>query len=114
MILNGYRISKAYFKTKKKHTNKPNDIELINASVIKGSGGRTEIYLDSSLIGTVQYSNKSKIIKEEDSVSIELYIETPKNIELLKPFAHQMKLYPLFGKTFKIENGSANNKVYKK
>lgn len=112
MILQGYHIRKAYFVTKKRHINRPNELKFINAEVTKESGDRVEVYLDSTFLGTVPYSKESKIIKDGDNFTIELYIDKPVNLDS-NPFRYQMKMYHLFGNRFVINSGNKNHEVYK-
>lgn len=114
--LKNYHISKAYFKTKKKHSNRPNELSFINVDIEKNtkeSVQGVEIILDKEHLGMVPYSTETHIFRDGNNFSIHFIIDKPENIDNI-PFRYQMKLYPLFGTIYKIENGNSSNEVYKK
>ncbi len=100
-----FHISKAYFKTIQRHSNRPDELKFINAEVTKiDTQGRMEVYLDKEFIGTVPCSNETKIIKDGNNFTIVVKIDKPILLDEI-PFRYQMKMYDLFGKTYTINNG---------
>lgn len=102
--IKGYLIYKAYFKTIKKHTNRPNEIQLINVDIKKTDNTTVSIVLDNEEIGIVPSSSNSRILRNNNKFNIYLTIDKPSNIDTV-PFRYQMKLYQLFGKEFTIKGG---------
>ena len=115
--IEGYHIATAYFKTKKHHTNRPDEINILNVDIKKNEGNYrdnvTEIFLDNTYLATIPISKESGIYKEDNNqYTIRFHIDKPENIGLV-PFRYEMKLYPLFGRDFEISNGKTSNQRYR-
>lgn len=109
--MSDFYITSADIKTKKTHSNRPNEYKLVNVNVSKlEEPPRVDINLDGQFIGSVPYSERSKveiIDKKKKHIDITLGIDKPENIDSV-PFRYEMKLYEFFGKEFKIDNGNRN------
>lgn len=109
--MSDFYITSADIKTVKRHSNRPNEYKLVNVSVSKlEEAPRVEIIIDGNSIGSVPYSNRSSVTiidSKKQHIDIVLGIDKPENIDNI-PFKYEMKLYGLFGKEFKIDNGNRN------
>lgn len=109
--MSDFYITSADIKTKKNHSNRSNEYKLVNVSVSKlEEPPRVDIILDGKFIGSVPYSERSKveiIDPKKKHIDITLGIDKPTNIDSI-PFKYEMKLYDFFGKEFRIDNGNRN------
>lgn len=115
--MTGYHIARAYFRTKKAHSNRPDEIDILNVDIEKDKGDFTDnlvkIFLDKDYLAIIPSSKDNGIYKEDNGgYTIQFQIDVPKNLEFI-PFRYDMKVYPMFGRHFTISNGNRSNEKYK-
>jgi len=116
--MDGYHIEKAYFRTYKRHTNRPDEVNILNVDIKKNDGSYkdhiTEIYLDKGYLAIIPISEQSGIFQDDTGeYTIQFHIDKPENLDTI-PFRYEMKMYPMFGRHFEIVNGKKSNERYKK
>lgn len=110
-VLSNIHISKIYIKTKRTHSNRPNELDLVNVDVKPNDpddNTRISVVLDSEEIGSIPYSENNKVFKTDDGrYNVTINVIKPINLSNV-PFRYEMKMYDLFGRTFEIEGGNKN------